>query len=337
MADRYLLESSATDGYLLEDSSGVLLLEVASDPPKPIDWPSARHRRAKGFIDLAPNLLLTTLAVAAAATVLRGPIYSQPHERSAPQPDVFPNLLVTTLAAAPEAAPFSQEDWPQRTQRARLSVEQPLNLLTSTLAPAAPVAAPFAQSDWPVTRRTGRRDVEVAPNLLVSAQAPFTQFDVLSVHGRLRRELDQPLNLLQTTLAPVEVAAPFAQREWDARYRQVTRFDVAWSQSLLQTTLTPTAQAPFTQLDWPTARLRGRLELVWTQNLLQSTLAPGVVAAPFVSVDFLYVRHHLLHDEAPLPNLLMTTLAPEAPPAPAVPRRLVRRDASRSIIIGRSN
>ena len=29
MADRYLLESSATDGYLLEDGSGVLLLEDA--------------------------------------------------------------------------------------------------------------------------------------------------------------------------------------------------------------------------------------------------------------------------------------------------------------------
>ncbi len=28
MADRYLLESSATDGYLLEDGTGVLLLET---------------------------------------------------------------------------------------------------------------------------------------------------------------------------------------------------------------------------------------------------------------------------------------------------------------------
>lgn len=28
MADRYLLESGAPDGYLLEDGSGVLLLEV---------------------------------------------------------------------------------------------------------------------------------------------------------------------------------------------------------------------------------------------------------------------------------------------------------------------
>lgn len=27
MADRYLIETSATDGYLLEDGSGVLLLE----------------------------------------------------------------------------------------------------------------------------------------------------------------------------------------------------------------------------------------------------------------------------------------------------------------------
>lgn len=30
MADRYLLESSAVDGYLLEDGSGVLLLEAAA-------------------------------------------------------------------------------------------------------------------------------------------------------------------------------------------------------------------------------------------------------------------------------------------------------------------
>lgn len=34
MADRLLLESSATDGYLLEDGSGVILLEgVATGPP----------------------------------------------------------------------------------------------------------------------------------------------------------------------------------------------------------------------------------------------------------------------------------------------------------------
>jgi len=34
VADRYLLESSATDGYLLEDGTGVLLIEaVAVSPP----------------------------------------------------------------------------------------------------------------------------------------------------------------------------------------------------------------------------------------------------------------------------------------------------------------
>lgn len=34
MADRYLLESGAPDGYLLEDGSGVLILEgvTAADP-----------------------------------------------------------------------------------------------------------------------------------------------------------------------------------------------------------------------------------------------------------------------------------------------------------------
>ena len=31
MADRYLLESSPVDGYLMEDGLGVLLLEVVAD------------------------------------------------------------------------------------------------------------------------------------------------------------------------------------------------------------------------------------------------------------------------------------------------------------------
>lgn len=30
MADRYLIETSAVDGYLLEDGSGVLILETVS-------------------------------------------------------------------------------------------------------------------------------------------------------------------------------------------------------------------------------------------------------------------------------------------------------------------
>lgn len=31
MADRYLIETSPTDGYLLEDGTGVLLMEVPSE------------------------------------------------------------------------------------------------------------------------------------------------------------------------------------------------------------------------------------------------------------------------------------------------------------------
>lgn len=35
MADRYLIETSATDGYLLEDGSGVLLIEAAASDSGP--------------------------------------------------------------------------------------------------------------------------------------------------------------------------------------------------------------------------------------------------------------------------------------------------------------
>lgn len=40
MADRYLLESGAPDGYLLEDGTGVLLLEAAP-PPDPVPTENA--------------------------------------------------------------------------------------------------------------------------------------------------------------------------------------------------------------------------------------------------------------------------------------------------------
>ena len=36
MADRYLLEESTTDGFLLEDGSGVLLLEGGGAAPEPV-------------------------------------------------------------------------------------------------------------------------------------------------------------------------------------------------------------------------------------------------------------------------------------------------------------
>mgnify|MGYP001566084518 CR=1 FL=1 len=43
MADRYLIETSAVDGYQLEDGTGVLLLEVADTTPIPLSAAIATH------------------------------------------------------------------------------------------------------------------------------------------------------------------------------------------------------------------------------------------------------------------------------------------------------
>src|SRR4051794_38031496 len=75
----------------------------------------------------------------------RAPLFA-PLSRPAQQV-VFdpPNLLLTTLAvAAAVAALFSQIDWPNPVQSARTpQAQQQPNILLTTLAP------PFSQEDWP--------------------------------------------------------------------------------------------------------------------------------------------------------------------------------------------
>jgi hypothetical protein len=49
MADRYLIETSATDGYLLEDGSGVLLLEVSGGGSTDV-FIDGLHRIGQGVV-----------------------------------------------------------------------------------------------------------------------------------------------------------------------------------------------------------------------------------------------------------------------------------------------
>lgn len=103
MADRYLLESGAPDGYLLEDGTGVLLLE--NTPPFMVGevatfsapWSSA-HRQIRNFP--VPNLLTTTLAASPVGEVLRSPLVVNTRKQ---WPQISPaqvptNLLLTTLS-----------------------------------------------------------------------------------------------------------------------------------------------------------------------------------------------------------------------------------------------
>jgi hypothetical protein len=103
VADRYLLESGAPDGYLLEDASGVLLLEAAATPVSDAGRNETSNLvqtpHIQGGYSTVQNLLLTTLAVFAAGSQLVKREATVHNPKPAPAVQVFqvPNLLTSTL------------------------------------------------------------------------------------------------------------------------------------------------------------------------------------------------------------------------------------------------
>ena len=249
-----------------------LLAVTAAAPFSRNDWPNPRPRAERQDVQQAPNLLTTTLAPAAAAPFSQTD-WRNPERRERGQVDVSPNLLGTTLAPAAEAARSRAATFARRViARPRADVGAISNLLTTTLAPTA---APFAQTDWrnPVTK--ARRQIDVAPNLLAStlAAAPFSQTDWTNPVWRISQQAIEFQNLFGSTLAP---ANPFRQTEWANPIRQAVQqsTDV---QNLLATTLTPAD--PFKQTDWTTPVWRVSQQVGDFQNLLTTTLAPAPAAA----------------------------------------------------------
>jgi hypothetical protein len=115
VADRYLLESGAPDGYQLEDASGVLLLEGLN--PLNFSKDSANHR---GISDKRPHFYNPVIDVRnhlanaippASSGITRAPLVFNPHARS-PKHQLIEDwsspILLFELATAPQA-PFVNE------------------------------------------------------------------------------------------------------------------------------------------------------------------------------------------------------------------------------------
>lgn len=169
MADRYLLESSLVDGYLLEDGSGVLLLEVPtatvgstydSAPP----YVDAKRRNAlnSGFVTVAGSLLLTTLAVVATAAT-RLPYAVPVLKRPALQQDQVINRL--PLGATVTATPFVSEDtaW---TLKAKFN--QPDQVLNNLILSTVVTPAPFVNEDTSWTAKSKAQPPDQPPNTLLA-------------------------------------------------------------------------------------------------------------------------------------------------------------------------
>lgn len=346
-------------GRLLHSQSFVGTVEIVQRAP----ILSGYKERPRRGVDLAVNLLLTTLAVVAVSLPFGQTDWQRPIRASARQVEQVQNLLLNALApAAPQ--PFAQPEWPRPRPRLRLPSERPQNLLATTLAPATP----FAQGEWFSPRRAQRIDVVVVhpPNLLVTtlepAPEPFKQLDWAKPVRPTRSAQEPPQGLLQGTLAPA-AAEPFSQSQW-MRPRGKGRVSVEPPRNLLATTLAPeAAQVPFSQTEWLVQHRIQRPRVEQVPNLLGTTLAPTVVVdAPFSQpewsrpqrrVDGPQVLYHrvVLRAEAPFaqlewgtparprrhdagpynPNLFGTVLAPAAADAPFSqlewfsPKRTLRR------------
>lgn len=195
--------------------------------------------------------------------------------------EVSQNLLLTLLAVTAAAVPFAQRDWPTPRPSAQTLPTPVPNLLLTTLAPAAPT--PFKQAEWPVPARGLVRQVDAPPNLLLAPgiAPPFIPDDLQGPRANTTRPLiSDPPNLLLGTLTPA--AAPFVQHDWPLGVRR-GQLPVDVPLNLLGTTLVPApAAAPFRQTDWP-APMRWISAPPGLQplNLLLTTLTPPVTTGVF--------------------------------------------------------
>lgn len=141
MADRYLLESGAPDGYLLEDGTGVYLLEAGQGPFQNLNSVNTPEpRRQSGVMTVTQSLLLTTLAVVASTDQVRAPLYAKNQPKPQAVASAFPNLLTSTLSGGvvtpqPQPGPASVATPAYRWFNDDTSQGSPLTLVAVVVQP----------------------------------------------------------------------------------------------------------------------------------------------------------------------------------------------------------
>src|SRR5690242_17859009 len=179
--------------------------------------------------------------------------------------------------------------------------QAPINLLANTLGTQAPVQAPFSQSDWPnpvvrkpdVNNRTWLQQLNL--NLLSKDQffgeagQPPANLDQPNPQRPKRVAQDWNQNLLQSTLTPA-AQAPFSQTDWpnpNQRKPDVRGSVNGVNLNLIgQDTFFGGAGQPPANTDFPNPKAPRRNPQDYSQNLLQSTLTPAVAGTPFSQDDW---------------------------------------------------
>jgi hypothetical protein len=236
--------------------------------------------------DVVPNLLLTTLAlVAAAAPPFHQTEWPTPlRARAVPVADVHPNVTLRR-----KQPPNRVLDWLTPSSHPAARFDDPPNLLASTLAPAAAAVLPPGEA-WfelpPARARQPRVDdpPNVALNAPIVATLPFAQDDQPLPPSRARSIPYAEVGPNTTVVGIPPALLPFSLDDWPITLR------VRWAASpdLVGVTLRlPSgASAPFNQDEWPTPTRSRWVATDQSPNLQSSTLRSPALVLPFSLKDW---------------------------------------------------
>ena len=175
-----------------------LLLAFGASPPAAAPFngrtlENPQPERQSGQTTIAASLLVTLLAVVAAAAPFAPAEWANPVRQATHSAQLAPNLLVSTLHATTQQPSNRQTEWANPQFSGRQAADPYPNLQGTTLRPA--VAAPFVQVAWEAPRTLNGQAAWLAPNPLASTLYATTQ-------QPQNRQADWPIPIVRAVQTP---------------------------------------------------------------------------------------------------------------------------------------
>lgn len=256
-----------------------LAVVAAVAPFSQEDWQAPQKARRIGSDQVVPNLLLTTFPVTTAPAIGDGA--TQTWRKPVLSAQIPPNTLILGFPSV-VSTPFAQSDWPGPARRGRVYADAAGTLLAQGIPPAV-VSAPFAQTDWqpPNVRAKATQFATAYPNVTTRLVPPppfkQTEWQTLKKRKFVPLVIDPP-NLLLKTLVIPPVVLPFALRDWPQVYRHPIKYDIAWVNSQIPNTIPEPPEAP--AADMPRKRTRIVMKVERTQTVTKIDRSSTVIRRP---------------------------------------------------------
>jgi hypothetical protein len=326
-----------------------------------------QNKRYIAAADVVPNLLLTTLAlVAAAAPPFHQTDWPTPvRARAIPIADVHQNVTlrrkkppnrvldwptptrtrllaqvdgqqnVTLQLGLPPPPQIPAFDYPNPASHPWARFDDAPNLLTSTLASGAVAATLPPGHAWfelpPARARQPRVDdpPNVALNSPIVATLPFSQDDQPLPPMRARAPPYAEVGPNTTAAGIPPALLPFGLDDWPITVR--VRWTVSPDLVGVTLRLPSGAGAPFNQDEWPTPTRARWVAPDVTPNLQGSTLRGIALTLPFAQRDWPNPVRTRRGDQNVIVSNSAIFMLPPVPPTTVIARIIVSPDADRSL------